>query len=91
MQIAVVGLGRMGANIVRRLMQAGHERVVYDVNAQVFKGLAKERAVAAKSLQGMVGKLKLPWAIWMMLPAAIVDETIGALTGLVAPTENEHH
>jgi 6-phosphogluconate dehydrogenase len=84
MQIAVVGLGRMGANIVRRLMKAGHECVVYDVRAQSVEELAQEGAVGAKSLQDLAGKLTPPRAIWMMLPAAIVDETIGALTGLVA-------
>jgi len=87
MQIAVVGLGRMGANIARRLMNAGHECVVYDVNAKAVQELAKEGAVAAKSLQDIVGKLKPPRAIWLMLPAAIVDETISALTGLVAPDD----
>jgi 6-phosphogluconate dehydrogenase len=84
MQIAVVGLGRMGANIVRRLMKAGHECVVYDVRPQSVEGLTKEGAVGAKSLKDLVDKLTQPRAIWMMLPAAIVGDTIGALTGLVA-------
>ena len=84
MQIAVVGLGRMGANIVRRLMKGGHECFVYDVRPQSVEELAKEGAVGAKSLKDLVGKLTPPRAIWMMLPAAIVDDTIGALTGLVA-------
>jgi 6-phosphogluconate dehydrogenase len=84
MQIAVVGLGRMGANIVRRLMRAGHECIVYDVRQQPVRQLAKEGAVGVKSLEDLVGKLASPRAIWMMLPAAIVNETIGALTGLVA-------
>jgi 6-phosphogluconate dehydrogenase len=84
MQIAVVGLGRMGANIVRRLMRAGHECVIYDVKPHSIEALAKEGAVGAKSLKELAGKLTPPRAIWMMLPAAIVDENIGALTGLVA-------
>jgi 6-phosphogluconate dehydrogenase len=83
MQIAVVGLGRMGANIVRRLMNAGHECVVYDVRVQSVEELAKEGALGAGSLQDVVAKLTRPRAIWMMLPAAIVDETITALTGLL--------
>ena len=84
MQIAVVGLGRMGANIVRRLMKAGHECVVYDVNAQTVTEVGKEGAVGAKSLRDLVNKLTPPRAIWLMLPAAIVDDMISSLTDLVA-------
>jgi 6-phosphogluconate dehydrogenase len=87
MQIAVVGLGRMGANIVRRLMNSGHECVVYDVRPQSVKELVQEGAVGARSMKDMVGKLKPPRAIWMMLPAAIVDETIAALTDLLSPDD----
>ena len=83
MQIAVIGLGRMGGNIVRRLMKAGHECVVYDVRPQSVDELAKEGAVGAKSVKDLIAKLTPPRAIWMMLPAAIVDDTIGALTGLI--------
>lgn len=84
MQIAVVGLGRMGANIVRRLTQAGHECVVYDVNSKSVVQLAGEGAVGASSIKELVGKLKPPRAVWMMLPAAVVDDTIEALSGVLA-------
>src|SRR5512144_663132 len=73
MQLGMVGLGRMGANMVRRLMRAGHECVVQDVSAEAVAGLAKEGATGSTSLQDFVGKLKKPRAICLMLPAAIVD------------------
>ena len=84
MQIAVVGLGRMGANIVRRLMRAGHQCVVYDVRPQSVAELAGEGAVGAASMQELVAKLTPPRSVWMMLPAAVVDETIAGLTGYLA-------
>ncbi len=84
MQIAIVGLGRMGANIARRLMRAGHECVVYDVRPQSVAELAKEGAVGAATMKELVAKLTPPRAIWMMLPAAIVDDAIAELTGLLA-------
>jgi 6-phosphogluconate dehydrogenase len=84
MQIAVVGLGRMGANIVRRLMQAGHDCVVYDINQKSVAPLVSEGAVCAASLKELVGKLKPPRAVWMMLPAAVVDKTIDTLSGVLA-------
>ncbi len=83
MQIAVVGLGRMGANIVRRLMRAGHECVVYDVRPQSVAELVGEGAVGVASMKEMVAKLTLPRTVWMMLPAAIVDDTIATLGGLM--------
>ena len=85
MQIAVVGLGRMGANIVRRLMRAGHECVVYDVRPQSVAELAGEGAIGVKSPKDLVAKLKPPRAIWMMLPAAVVEDTIAGLADLLAP------
>ncbi len=84
MQLGIIGLGRMGANMALRLMRAGHECVVYDVRPQSVADLAKEGAVGADSMQDMVAKLKQPRAIWMMLPAAIVDQTIATLTGLLS-------
>jgi 6-phosphogluconate dehydrogenase len=84
MQLGIIGLGRMGANMALRLMQAGHECVVYDVRLQSVAELAKEGAVGASSMKDMVGKLKQPRAVWMMLPAAIVDETIAALAALMS-------
>ncbi|MES2304811.1 MAG: decarboxylating 6-phosphogluconate dehydrogenase [Gemmatimonadota bacterium] len=84
MEIGMIGLGRMGANMVRRLMRSGHRCVVYDVNAAAVTGLAGEGAVAATSRADLVSKLSAPRAIWLMLPAAIVDTEIDALTPLLA-------
>ncbi len=84
MQIAIVGLGRMGANIARRLMRAGHECVVYDVRPQSVAELAGEGAVGAASMEEMAAKLTPPRSVWMMLPAAIVDGVIAELSGHLA-------
>jgi 6-phosphogluconate dehydrogenase len=83
MQLGMVGLGRMGANLVRRLMRDGHSCVVYDVNAKVVKELAKEGATASSSLEDFVAKLQTPRAIWLMLPAAIVDSTLDQIVPLL--------
>jgi 6-phosphogluconate dehydrogenase len=85
MQLGMVGLGRMGANLVRRLMRDGHSCVVYDVNAAAVSELATEGATGAATLEEFVGKLDAPRAIWLMLPAAIVDSTLDALVPLLAP------
>src|ERR1043166_3106229 len=79
MQLGMIGLGRMGANMVRRLIRNGHECVVYDRTPQTVDDLAKEKAVGAKSLADLVKKLKKPRAVWLMVPAAVVDNTIAAL------------
>jgi 6-phosphogluconate dehydrogenase len=84
MQIAIIGLGRMGANIVRRLMHAGHTCVVYDVRPQSVAALMREGALGASSLEEVVTKLTPPRVIWVMLPAAIVDETVSKLSSLLA-------
>ncbi len=85
MQLAMVGLGRMGANMVRRLVRDGHELVVYDVSAEAVASLAQETgAVGADSLADLVAKLKPPRAIWTMVPAAFTDETIYKLAELVS-------
>jgi len=76
MQLAMVGLGRMGANMVRRLLQGGHECVVFDTSLQAVGELSREHAVGASSLVDMVQKLMKPRAIWLMVPAAVVDQTI---------------
>ena len=81
MQIGMVGLGRMGANMVRRLLRGGHECVAYDVNSGAADALVTYGAIAARSLDAFVAALKKPRAIWMMVPAAVVDETIDALAG----------
>ena len=75
MLIGMVGLGRMGANMVRRLMRDGHDCVVYDVRAESVAAMAKEGAVGASSLQELVEKLEPPRAVWMMVPAAFTDDT----------------
>ncbi len=76
MQLGMVGLGRMGANMVRRLMKAGHTCVVFDVFPKSVEELAKEKAVGSSSLQDMASKLQKPRAVWLMVPAAVVDKTI---------------
>ncbi len=86
MQIGVVGLGRMGANIVRRLTRAGHSCVVFDADAATTAKLAAEGAEGASSLADLCGKLSAPRAVWVMLPAGAVTETaITAIAGHLAP------
>src|SRR5690349_24006510 len=80
MQLGMIGLGRMGANMVRRLIRAGHECVVYDRSPDVVQGLEREGAKGSKSFDDFAKKLATPRAAWMMLPAAIVDGTIRELT-----------
>jgi 6-phosphogluconate dehydrogenase len=79
MQIGMIGLGRMGANMVRRLLRGGYECVVFDANVGNVKQLAGEGAVGATSLDDFVRKLKTPRAVWLMLPAAVVDSTLKEL------------
>jgi 6-phosphogluconate dehydrogenase len=76
MQLGMVGLGRMGANMVRRLLKAGHKCVVFDRPPKAVKELVAEKAVGASSLLEFVKKLEKPRAIWLMVPAAVVDKTI---------------
>jgi 6-phosphogluconate dehydrogenase len=83
MQLGMIGLGRMGANMVRRLMRAGHECVVYDAFPTAVEALVKEGAVGATSIEEFVGKLKGPRAAWLMVPAAIVDGELAKLAGLM--------
>lgn len=79
MQIGMIGLGRMGANMVKRLMRAGHQCVVYDVQAASVDAMANEGAVGARTIEEFVDKLERPRAIWMMVPAAVVDGTLEEL------------
>ena len=79
MQLGMVGLGRMGANMVRRLIRGGHDCVVFDRSAATVAELARDKAVGADSLQDLVKKLAKPRAIWLMVPAAVVDETLAKL------------
>ena len=81
MQIGMIGLGRMGANMVRRLLRGGHTCVVYDRNAEAVTTLAGEGATGASSLDDFVGKLNRPRAVWLMIPAALVDATLNDLAG----------
>jgi 6-phosphogluconate dehydrogenase len=85
MQLGMVGLGRMGANMVRRLVRDGHELVVFDVSADAVVSLAQETgATGASSLEELVSKLQPPRAIWTMVPAAFTDDTISKLAELVS-------
>lgn len=79
MQLGMIGLGRMGANMVRRLMKGGHECVAFDMTPASVQALAKEGASGAGSLDDFVSKLKQPRAIWLMVPAAVVDSTLEQL------------
>jgi len=76
MQLGMIGLGRMGANIVRRCMRAGHECVVYDHNTAAVEALASEGAVGATSAQDLAAKLAPPRAVWLMVPASVTDAVI---------------
>jgi 6-phosphogluconate dehydrogenase len=79
MQLGMIGLGRMGANMVRRLLRNGHEAVVFDVSQDAVKELVKEKAVGGSSLADLVKKLQKPRAVWLMVPAAVVDKTVADL------------
>ncbi len=85
MQIGMIGLGRMGANLVRRLLRDGHECVVYDLDEHAVKELADEGAVPAYSLEELAAVLQPPRAAWIMVPAAFVDTTVDALAPLFEP------
>ena len=76
MQLGMIGLGRMGGNMVRRLMRAGHECVVYDVHPPAVKALSGEGATGAGSLEAFVAALRPPRAVWLMVPAALVDQEL---------------
>lgn len=80
MQLGMIGLGRMGANMVRRLRRDGHQCVVYDVHVEPTQALVADGAIGAASLADLVGKLKPPRAVWIMVPAAAVDQTLAELT-----------
>jgi 6-phosphogluconate dehydrogenase len=84
MQLGMIGLGRMGANLVRRLMRDGHHCVAYDRNPDVVKGLVADGADGANSLEDFVAQLSQPRAIWIMVPAAVVQPTIDQLKPLLA-------
>ena len=79
MQLGMIGLGRMGANMVRRLLNKGHQCVVFDMSPKAVGELVKEKALGSASLQELAGKLEKPRAIWLMVPAGVVDRTIADL------------
>jgi 6-phosphogluconate dehydrogenase len=83
MQIGIVGLGRMGANMARRLLRGGHDCVVFDMSAKAVEELAHEKATGAASLADLVKKLRKPRAVWLMVPAAVVDQSIASLLPLL--------
>src|SRR3954464_10125952 len=79
MQLGMVGLGRMGANMVRRLQRGGHQCVAFAVNAEAAAALSKDGATPATTLRDFASKLIAPRAIWLMVPAAVVEDTISEL------------
>ncbi|MGA2045157.1 MAG: phosphogluconate dehydrogenase (NAD(+)-dependent, decarboxylating) [Roseiarcus sp.] len=79
MQLGMVGLGRMGANMVRRLLTGGHECVVFDMSLKAVEGLVDEKAIGSSSLADLAKRLEKPRAVWLMVPAAVVDQTIADL------------
>jgi 6-phosphogluconate dehydrogenase len=85
MQLGMIGLGRMGANMVRRLMKGGHQCVVFDMFPKAVEALVAENAAGAASMAEFVSKLAKPRAVWLMVPAAVVDQTIASLVPLLEP------
>src|SRR5579863_3985619 len=85
MQLGMIGLGRMGSNMVRRLMRGGHQCVVFDMNPASVKQMAGEGATGADSLDDLARKLKKPRAVWLMVPAAVVDSTLQELAPRLEP------
>ena len=83
MQLGMVGLGRMGANLTRRLMRAGHEVVVYDVSTDAVAALEGEGAAGTTSLEDFIGRLIVPRAAWIMVPAAVAGPTAQRLADLM--------
>ena len=84
MELGMIGLGRMGANMVKRLLKGGHSCVVYDRSADAVKALVDIGAVGATSLSDLISKLEQPRAVWLMIPAALVDSILKDLTSLVS-------
>ena len=85
MQLGMIGLGRMGANMVRRLLKGGHQCVVFDMAPQAVQELTQEKAVGSASLGELVQKLEKPRTVWLMVPAAVVDKTIADLLPSLEP------
>ena len=87
MQLGMIGLGRMGANMVRRLLKGGHNCVVFDVSPKAVESLAKEGATGASSLRDLVAKLEKPRALWLMVPVALVDQISAELLPFLEPDD----
>ena len=87
MQLGMVGLGRMGANMVRRLLKGGHECVVFDMSPKAVSELTAENAVGSASLADLVKKLEKPRAVWLMVPAAVVDKSIADILPALEPDD----
>src|SRR3712207_3869998 len=85
MQLGMIGLGRMGANMSRRLMRAGHTCIGYDVHQEAVRNLQAEGAGGASSLEDLVAQLEQPRVCWLMLPAALVDGMLSQLSALLEP------
>ena len=85
MQLGMIGLGRMGANMVRRLLKAGHELVVYDSHADAVRPLEKDGALGTTALEEFVSRLSKPRAVWLMVPAGAVDAVLDKLVPLLEP------
>src|SRR5690348_7738389 len=87
MQLGMIGLGRMGGNMVRRLIKGGHECVVFDRSPQSVRELVSEKAVGSSTLEDFVKKLRKPRVVWLMVPAAVVDRMIAGLSSLLEPDD----
>jgi 6-phosphogluconate dehydrogenase len=87
MQLGMIGLGRMGANMVRRLLKAGHEAVVFDRSPKAVEELVAEKAIGSFSLADFIKQLRKPRAVWLMVPAGVVDKTIAELAPLLEPDD----
>ena len=85
MQLGMIGLGRMGSNMVQRLLRAGHECIVFDIHPEAVQSLAREGAVGTDSLSAFVDRLQAPRVVWLMLPAGFVDREIETLAPLLEP------
>ena len=84
MQLGMIGLGRMGANMVRRLVKEGHRCTVFDMSPEAVQDLVREKATGSTSIADFVGKLAKPRAVWLMVPAAVVDKTIAGILPLLS-------
>ena len=87
MQLGMIGLGRMGSNMVRRLLKGGHQCVVFNRSPKPVQELVQEQAIGSSSLGDLVGKLAKPRVIWLMVPAAAVEETISELLPHLEPED----